>query len=204
MKGIYDKSKRTKRFILLFCEWWKEYDLLNKLESKSNYSWYEYDTFEEAKEEIDLIEEFYKNQLLPISPENIKNSNIRYTNGDYTNGGKFWGYLLLDYEKERAILDGGSGYNIKTVSSFNSNLKELDDYFRGPDEIPEGYKWDEGEYLGWLRFRWGDGKNAIDYKEPSHINKSSPLLTEQELYDIYDDDWTVDEEEEIKKKFNLD
>ena len=44
---------------------------------------------------------------------------------------------------------------------FKSKLEELDFFFRGPSEIPPDYKWDEGEYEGWLQFRWGDGKNAI-------------------------------------------
>ena len=47
---------------------------------------------------------------------------------------------------------------------YNEDLKlsDLDFFFRGPSEIPENYKWDTGEYEGWLQFRWGDGKNAIE------------------------------------------
>jgi len=44
----------------------------------------------------------------------------------------------------------------------DNKLAELDFFFRGPSEIPEDYKWDTGEYEGWLQFRWGDGKNAIE------------------------------------------
>ena len=54
-----------------------------------------------------------------------------------------------------------------------NKLAKLDFFFRGPYEVPEDYKWDTGEYEGWLQFRWGDGKNAIIYGEeqketPSH------------------------------------
>lgn len=51
-----------------------------------------------------------------------------------------------------------------------------DIFFRKENEIPKDYKWDIGEYEGWLQFRWGDGKNAIDYKKPS--NKKAQLLEE--------------------------
>lgn len=47
----------------------------------------------------------------------------------------------------------------------NNRLSKLDFFFRGPYEVPEDYKWDTGEYEGWLQFRWGDGKNAITYGE---------------------------------------
>ena len=43
----------------------------------------------------------------------------------------------------------------------------LDNLFRGEDEIPKGYIFDNGEYEGWLQYRWGDGKNAVNCKEPS-------------------------------------
>ncbi len=46
-----------------------------------------------------------------------------------------------------------------------NRLSKLDFFFRGPHEVPEDYKWDTGEYEGWLQFRWGDGKNAITYGE---------------------------------------
>jgi hypothetical protein len=42
---------------------------------------------------------------------------------------------------------------------------QRDYVFRDKDEIPKNYKWDDGEYDGWLQYRWGDGKNAIDYEE---------------------------------------
>lgn len=42
-----------------------------------------------------------------------------------------------------------------------NKLAELDFFFRGPGEVPEDYKWDDGEYEGWLQYRWGDGKNAL-------------------------------------------
>ena len=42
------------------------------------------------------------------------------------------------------------------------SLAILDRYFRKEGEVPKDYVWDINEYEGWLRFRWGDGENAID------------------------------------------
>lgn len=203
MKGIYNKNRRTKRFVLLFCEWWNELDTYTRRsKNRSSHSWQEYDTLEEAREEINLIEEIYKDQLLPIDPDKVENKNRYFTDGDYTNGGKFWGYVLLDYEKERAILSGGKGYHTETKDYINNNLVRLDDFFRGPNEIPEGYKWDDGEFEGWLQFRWGDGKNSLDYVEPPkpRKEKEKEKLSENYLYDLYDTDYTEDENDEFLKE----
>ena len=45
--------------------------------------------------------------------------------------------------------------------------------FRGKDEIPEDYKWDIGEYEGWLQFRWGNGLNAIEKED--EINRQKKI-----------------------------
>jgi hypothetical protein len=37
-------------------------------------------------------------------------------------------------------------------------------------EIPSGYKWDDGEYEGWLQFRWGNGKNSVEFGEDAVID----------------------------------
>ena len=151
MKGPYDKTKRTKRFVLLFAEWWYEAG------RKENLSWHEYNTLGEVKEEIRFIKEYYTEE-----------------------GEKKCGYLVLDYEVEKAILDGGDGYLPEgTCRKFNKDLEKLDTYFRGPNEIPEGYVWDEGEYKGWLQFRWGDGKNAVGWKPPK--DKFNKPLSEEEI-----------------------
>lgn len=193
MKGTYDIKKRTKRYVLLFAEWWEEEreERRNRWQGnikKESLSWHEYDDLREVKEEIEVIKEIYKDQP------------FRKDRNDFVN--RDYGYAVLDYEAEKIILSGFKGFKGLTVKD-NKNLKVLDKYFRGPDEIPEDYKWDNGEYEGWLQFRWGDGKNAIDYKPEPKKKSDSNLMTDQELYEIYDDDWTIDEEAEIMKQFKL-
>lgn len=164
MNGVYKKELRTKRFVLLFSEYWR--GIYGKKGSilRVSLSWHEYDTLEEAEEEIKLIKEVYRDQLIPI--KDVEPGIELCQEGDITNGGKWWGYALLDYEKERVVRSGGYGYKFKShmnpiTMKSNKNLRFLDEFFRGPEEVPEGYEWDDGEYEGWLQFRWGDGKNAI-------------------------------------------
>ena len=64
--------------------------------------------------------------------------------------------------------------NTEHLGSFDKKTNRLyikDYVFRGENEIPKNYHWDDGEYEGWLQFRWGDGKNAIDYVEPTKTEK---------------------------------
>lgn len=70
-----------------------------------------------------------------------------------------------DNKKERNLIMYGckitQNKKLKPDLHFEDKLEKMDFFFRGPDEVPKDYKWDEGEYKGWLQFRWGDGKNAI-------------------------------------------
>ena len=75
---------------------------------------------------------------------------------------------MLDFEKQAILGTGGTSlYDDKSMQS----LRIKDNYFRGDDEIPEGYVWHQGEYEGWLQYRWGDGKNALDYVAPKKPKK---------------------------------
>lgn len=76
---------------------------------------------------------------------------------------KSWGYVMLDFKNEK-ILGWGPTKRIHDVYKTTNILKLKDTFFRGEDEVPKDYKWKNGEYEGWLQYRWGDGKNAIDYK----------------------------------------
>ena len=213
MNGKYDVNKRTKRFVLLFSEYWREYDHSKRQRpytEKYISSWHEYDTLEEAMEEISLIKEVYGDQICPEPYFDLDRCTFLEKGGDITNGGKWWGYLLLDYEKERAIKSGGHGYldnyriysysrydkESETIRS-NKDLKFLDKYFRKPGEVPEKYEWDDGEYGGWLQFRWGDGKNAIGYEEPE---KPKVIKKKEDPMDIPVDDLDLEIEEIIRKK----
>ena len=214
MNGKYNINKRTKRFVLLFSEYWREYDHSKRSHpytEKYISSWHEYNTLEEAMEEISLIKEVYGNQICP-KPRFVDLDECKFLEkgGDITNGGKWWGYLLLDYEKERAIKSGGHGYldnyRIHSHSSYNKesetirnnkDLKFLDKYFRKPGEVPEKYEWDNGEYKGWLQFRWGDGKNAIGYEEPE---KPKVIKEKEDPVEVPMDDLDLEIEEIIRKK----
>ena len=118
---------------------------------------------DEVKEEIGLIKEIY-------DPEEV-------------------GWVVLDYRKEKFILSGQRGF-LGYLTKNDKTLGEKDKYFRRPDEIPENYKWDLGEYDGWLRYRWGDGKNAIGYKEPCQKPKRNhEPMTEEEIREANSDTW---------------
>jgi hypothetical protein len=169
-----------KRFCVIFSIWG------HRTNNSTNF----FDSLEEVQEETKLIKEFYKD-----TPKPIKTG--KYT-VDYSKGGCFWGYIVLDYEKQRVLEiynDGARIYRTKIV-----NLREIkepiletrvnylkDLMFRGKDEIPENYIWDEGEYDGWIKFRWGDGSNAIKPKEPKkhrEISLKEELDSDpQEKYD---------------------
>lgn len=79
--------------------------------------------------------------------------------------------ILDHYHITVSSLDIGGGIKWRVVDgnkivpitgfTWGNRLGELDFFFRGPSEIPPNYEWDEGEFQGWLQFRWGDGKNAI-------------------------------------------
>ena len=94
----------------------------------------------------------------------------------------------------------------------DGDLRRTKDYlFRGPDEIPKGYEWDDGEYEGWLQFRWGDGKNTIGYVEPQKSKKKiekvcgvSEGYTLEEFAEVMDDlyiDTNDREYEQIENSF---
>lgn len=134
----------------------------------------DYDTLEEVKEETRLLKEFYL--PTPKPKFNKERGCISFTEGSY------WGYIVVDYEKEQVLEiynDGARIYDNVTKKpnglysksqviidkKTNGNLVK-DILFRKPGEIPADYKWDEGEYEGWLIYRWGDGSNAIGYKKP--------------------------------------
>jgi hypothetical protein len=79
------------------------------------------------------------------------------------------------------------------------NKLYIKDYlFRGEDEIPADYKWDDGEYEGWLQFRWGDGTNAVGYVKPESTKKNESI---DEPDDAYDGEPFNTNDEEIENSF---
>lgn len=174
----------TKRYMIIFNIW------SDRTFSEEKH---EFDTEKEWKEYANLINSIY---------ENTEPSYDRYGNK------KYWGYVVLDFIEER-IVKWGKTERIYNASKLKNKLELKDMFFRGEDEIPKDYKWDSGEYEGWLQYRWGDGKNAIGYDERKNksSNKSNkkvePLSEEIDdsdiIQDIYDKKLT---REKIINKLN--
>jgi hypothetical protein len=133
----------------------------------------DYATLEEALEEAKLINIYYADTPKPIRlKDHYKSWSGRSSNEPiygYSNGGKFWGFIVIDYNKNEIVKIGHDGLK-KFGKKITLNMK---DYFlRDANEIPENYQFDMGEYDGWLQYRWGDGKNAVDYVEPKKEKKN--------------------------------
>ena len=160
--------KHTKRYGIVFDKWsiYKHHQDIT-----------EFDTIKEVNEEIELLEEMYKDTPRPEhrysrSPYcNRKSTNI----SDYAwcseyVGESFWGYLVVDFEEERILR---WGHDCLKYYNKESDIKRLKDWlFRKEDEVPADYKWDVGEYQGWLQFRWGDGRNSLRNGESAVIETS--------------------------------
>jgi hypothetical protein len=152
----------------------------------------EYNTLEEAKEETKLLNIFYSPTPKPVkvnasdyySRSKYRDNKYHY---EYPEDSKFWGWVLLDFNKCDLQVGGQGLYGGKWVFLTKKELKSetwLDKFFRKPTEVQEDYEWDDGEYSGWLRFRWGDGKNAIGYQEPP---KTDQRPGKDEYRDIWDE-----------------
>ena len=143
-----------------------------------------YNTKDEALEEIELIKQVYKNVERPTKKgqklDGRKNNYVQNT-FNFGDNQYFYGWVLVDFENEKFTI-GKDGVRIKCKESNNSvfcfninnktdNLKIKDILFRKPNEVSFNYPWDNGEYEGWLRFRWGDGKNKIEGNTPQEIKK---------------------------------
>ena len=147
--------KHTKRYMVIFEKW-------NKTDFHEDNT--EYDTLAEALEETKLLEEFYADtprpKLLRYHYAETGHPND-YSWGDERLGEAFWGYIVLDFDEERIAKWGHD--QLKYVKKTDDIRRVKDRFFRKSGEIPDGYKFDIGEYEGWLQYRWGDGKNAVKY-----------------------------------------
>lgn len=174
--------ERPTKYCVIFNTW---------RETPESFSCTEFDTIDDAMEEAKLLNEMYCNTPKPIKvySKNGKHKDgigWRYNNydWDFSNGKYFWGYVILDMINCKFIKIVNGLKNKAYSLSKNPNLQDYDVFFRGENEIPTDYQWDaRGEYEGWLQFRWGDGKNSINYKEEH--KKERPGVTE--IREIYDD-----------------
>lgn len=190
---------RRKRFRLIFTMWGH----------KSDISVFDFDTLSEAKEDAKEIRGLYHDTPRP----EVNNKRGFY---DYSNGGSLWGYIILDYDNNSIVEiynDGvritgkysssGSyaGYEVMSKSSDKRRIRDF--FFRTEEDVPDDYNWDVNEYSGWLQFKWGDGKNAVNYKPKSGNVKDDidEVAVEEDEYDYLQDDYDRQfEKEEIDRK----
>ena len=126
-----------------------------------------FDDIKEVEDFVKLIDEIYSDIIRPDvnesykyrkkAPKYCKSNEENYI---YNENHFWWGYAVLDYKNEKVIMQGGVG--LYDFWNPMKSLAILDRYFRKEGEVPKDYVWDINEYEGWLRFRWGDGENAID------------------------------------------
>ena len=153
-----------------------------------------FDTLEEAMEEAKLINIMYSD-----TPKPQKNYS-KMVNGkyvlDFSNGAYYWGYMVLDMINNKVIKIVNDIKHCGFTFDSKITLDKLDVLFRGENEIPEDYIWDKrGEYDGWLQFRWGDKKNALDYVEPPKEERPG--------IDEYFNVWDEAKETYIRKKLRV-
>ena len=194
LKRNYNIDRPTKYCVIFNI--WKD-----KLES---FSCTEFDTLDDALDEAKELNKMYSSTPKPFKNYHEKGKHRdgwgwRYDpyDWDFSDGRQFWGYAVLDMIEHKFIkvVNGLHMYSYN-VSCIKPTLEDYDKFFRGEDEIFADYLWDNrGEYNGWLQFRWGDRKNAIDYIEPP--KKERPGVVEiREFYDEATDSY-------IKKKVRV-
>lgn len=179
----------TKRYMVIFNIW---------TDKKFKETKTEYDNIKDVKEETNLIDEVYRDTPVPLKVLKEKSWKKEYDTYtiSYEDGRKYWGYCVVDFEKQEILKYGGHGlinYGKKTDQRI---VKDV--FFRGNDEIPKGYQWDDGEYEGWLQYRWGNGKNAIGYKEPEP-KKTNNLKKEKVNNNVNEET----ENDDIQQKYDV-
>lgn len=155
----------------------------------------ECDTKDEIEEWKNAIEEQYSEFTRPDESSTVKYSGVKYWDNSWIcdDNHKFWGYVIMDFKTESCI--GYGGVSIQDHPKPLDDLILKDIYFRKDNEVPLNYKWDVGEYEGWLKFRWGDGSNAIDKVrkrkkiEKEQARKNAELKTKQKKED---EEWLND------------
>ena len=158
----------------------------------------EFDDLNEAKDYIKLFEDICSIYERPeLSTKKYHGDKNREYIFDSSNKA-LWGWLMGDRETKKLTWGGDK---LKNYNNSCDKRVLYDILFRGPDEIPKNYKWDFGEYEGWLQFRWGDGENAIDYVEKEKPKKEFNHIDDEEVIDEPIDTSYVDEYEEIENSF---
>ena len=161
-----------------------------------------FDDIKEVEDFVKLIDEIYSGITRPDvnesykyrkkAPKYCKSNEENYI---YDENHFWWGYAVLDYKNEKVIMQGGVG--LYDFWNPMKSLAILDRYFRKEGEVPKDYVWDINEYEGWLRFRWGDGENAIDKvkarrAKEDELKKKAKKQEEQEDWTDFDYDEEYD------------
>jgi len=179
-KRIYNIDRPTK-----YCVIFNTYT-----DSPKSFSVTPFDTLEEALEEAKLINIMYSDTPKPekiyVEKGGKYSGKKRWSKGynlDFSNGAYYWGYAVLDMINSKIIKVVNEIRHFGFTIDSKPSLTIQDVLFRGEDEIPNDYIWDKrGEYDGWLQFRWGDKKNALDYVEPTKEERPGV----NEIWDVYD------------------
>ena len=182
-----------------------------------------FDTMDEVNEYVTLFENVCQNINVPSKEWSCSYANSNLNNFFKDEKERLWGYVIGDTEKLEVINWGGhclkdvnKSYtksrskfsNYTETLTYDLNKLIIKDYlFRGDDEIPKDYKWDYGEYFGWLQFRWGDGKNAVEYVAPPKQKKVvEPIMVQDEETEVtewveekHNDDFADQIEDAYKK-----
>lgn len=172
-------TRPKKRYVLLFS--------LKGQYGVRSLSRSEFDNIGDCEEECKELNKMYSTHKVPTVLEK-KGKRHLTTVWDYSDNRSWWGYIVLDMQECKAIKVGGYGFNCTNYKCYNScrtintDKAERDYFFRDPEVCPDEYEWKQGEYKGWLQFKWGDGKNAIGYVEPP-----KPKKKEVEKIDPYED-----------------
>ena len=172
-------TRPKKRYVLLFS--------LKGQYGVRSLSRSEFDNIGDCEEECKELNKMYSTHKVPTVLEK-KGKRHLTTVWDYSDNRSWWGYIVLDMQECKAIKVGGYGFNCTNYKCYdscrtiNTDKAERDYFFRDPEVCPDEYEWKQGEYKGWLQFKWGDGKNAIGYVEPP-----KPKKKEVEKIDPYED-----------------
>lgn len=145
----------------------------------------EFETIEELKATEKSIREMAIKDAANIDEGRLEGTYYNFISLDYVNEKILTMYVPdnIPYAPEQKYLLHYKHLIIPDIY-FNDDYKEIrplmlkDYFFRKKDEVPNSYSWDYGEYEGWLQYRWGDGKNALDYQAPK-INKVEKKIVEE-------------------------
>lgn len=134
------------------------------------------DTIEEVRQIEPIFREWHKSVHEPLSNKKNELPDVLYGSS---------GYTIIDYQEKRIVKR--IGYNIPGFDDAPyDKLRLLDNLFTTDEVRKLTRPMSMGEYIGWLRFKYGDGLNAI------YADNRKPIAT-KDLYEecLIRDYWGV-------------